>query len=199
MFTLMAALEADLRARYAEPHRFHHGQAHIDTLLAQWHQHQPGWHDPQAAELAIWFHDAVYQPGAKDNELQSAALLRQALAGVIAPPVLERAARMILATERHVIPTGLQTAEAEDVAAFLDMDMSILGAEPSAYDAYAVAVEREFVPVVGQDAWREGRAAFLRSALASTVPLFQTNAMRTALEASARANMARELTGLSAR
>ena len=197
MFTLMAALEADLRARYAEPQRFHHGQAHIDALLAQWRQGQAGWHDPQAMELAIWFHDAVCQPGAKDNERQSEALLRQALTHCIAAPVVGRAARMILATERHAVPTGLPTDEAEDIAAFLDMDLSILGAEPATYDAYALAVEREFVPVVGIAAWRAGRAAFLHSALASTTPLFQTEVMREALEDSARANMARELTGLT--
>jgi len=196
MFTLMAAVEADLRARYAEPHRFHHGQAHIDALLAQWHQRQPEWHDKQAVELAIWFHDAVYQPGAKDNERRSEALLRQTLAALIAPSVLERASRMILATERHAIPANLKAADAEDIGAFLDMDMSILGADPATYDAYAIAVAREFIPVVGQDAWRKGRAAFLRLALASTIPLFQTEGTRTAFEGKARANMARELTGL---
>jgi predicted metal-dependent HD superfamily phosphohydrolase len=198
MFTVMAAIQSDLRARYMDLHRFHHGEAHIDALLAQWHMRQTSLRDPQAVELAIWFHDAIYQPGAQDNEQRSEALLRRMLADHVAPSRLERAARMILATENHLVPSGLPTAETDDIAAFLDMDISILGAGAAAYDLYAIAVRQKFLPVVGADAWRDGRAGFLRATLASAAPLFHAPEMRAALEARARSNMERELTDSAA-
>ena len=184
---------ADLRARLAEPHRVYHGQAHIDALLEAFRARRGTVRDPDAVELAIWFHDAVYRPGAADNERRSAALLRALPEGAVPAPTLAAAETMILATERHAVPDGLPAA---DVALFLDMDMAILGAAPNAYDGYAAGVAREFVPVVGAAAYRQGRAAFLRGALASGRPLFVTARARAALEGPARSNMRRELAAL---
>ncbi|KQS53018.1 hypothetical protein ASG32_15340 [Methylobacterium sp. Leaf361] len=184
---------ADLRARLAEPHRVYHGQAHIDALLEAFRARRGMVRDPDAVELAIWFHDAVYRPGAADNERRSAALLRALPEGAVPAPTLAAAETMILATERHAVPDGLPAA---DVALFLDMDMAILGAAPNAYDGYAAGVAREFVPVVGAAAYRQGRAAFLRGALASGRPLFVTARARAALEGPARSNMRRELAAL---
>jgi predicted metal-dependent HD superfamily phosphohydrolase len=199
MFTLTEELLSDLRARYAEPHRSYHGQRHIDALLKQSRGPRMAWHDPVAVELAIWFHDAVYQPGARDNERRSEQLLRQSLSGPLAPAVLERAAAMILATEKHRIPAGLPVDLTEDMAAFLDMDISILGADEAEYALYALGVEREFLPMLGESVWLEGRAAFLRASLEKPTPLFHTATARATLEEPARANMRRELAGLNGR
>lgn len=103
---------------------------------------------------------------------------------------------MVLATERHAVPPGLPAPLEADLAAFLDMDMAVLGAEPAAYDRYALGVAAEFVPVVGEIAYRLGRAAFLRGVLDGGRPLFHTRAARSALDRPARANMRRELDGL---
>lgn len=187
---------ADLRARLAEPHRVYHGQAHIDALLEAFRARRGTVRDPDAVELAIWFHDAVYRPGAPDNERRSAALLRALLDGAVPAPALAAAETMILATERHAVPDGLPAALAADVAVFLDMDMAILGAAPAAYDGYAAGVAREFVPFVGAAAYRRGRAAFLRGTLESGRPLFVTDRARAELEGPARSNMRRELAAL---
>lgn len=193
MFDRLNTVLEDLRTRLAEPHRMYHGQAHIDAMLAQLSVERAAFHAPEAVELAIWFHDAVYQPGAADNERRSAALLHQALQGLVASTLLEAAELMILATEHHAIPPGLPAPLAADLAAFLDLDMAILGAPPAAYDLYAAGVAREFAPLVGEAAYRQGRAAFLRRTLAAGTPLFHTAPARDALEAPARANMLREL------
>ena len=197
MFDRLVSVLADLRSRLAEPHRAYHGQGHIDAMLAQLCTDRAAFHAPEAVELAIWFHDAVYEPGAADNERRSAALLRQALDGLAAAALLEAAELMILATEHHAVPPGLPAPLAADVAAFLDLDMAILGASPAAYDLYAAGVAREFVPVVGEAPYRQGRAAFLRRTLAAETPLFHTAPAWEALERPARANMLRELQGLA--
>jgi len=196
VFARHGAVEADLRARMAEPHRRYHGQAHVDALLAALDLDRAAFRWPEAAELAIWFHDAVYRPGATDNERRSAALLRDALGGLAPTEVLDVAEAMILATERHRLPPDLPPGWAGDVAAFLDMDMAVLGADPPGYDRYARGVADEFVPVVGEAAYRTGRAGFLRRTLSADAPLFHTAPAREALDARARVNMRRELLGL---
>ena len=189
-------LLADLRARLAEPQRVYHGQAHVDALLDDFRASRDAFHMPDAVELAIWFHDAVYIPGARDNEARSADLLRQLLDGLVSAPTLALAETMVRATEHHTVPNALPAPQAEDVAGFLDMDMAILGAEPATYDDYAEGVAREFIPVVGEAAYRHGRATFLRAALDPARTLFLTVRARTSLDGPARANMRRELTHL---
>ena len=196
MFDRLSKILEDVRSRLAEPQRAYHGQAHIDAMLAQLRADRRAFHAPEAVELAIWFHDAVYEPGAADNERKSAALLRRVLDGVAASAVMDIAEALILATEHHAVPPGLPDLLAADLAAFLDLDMAILGAPPAEYDRYAKGVAREFVPVVGEVAYRQGRAAFLRRALASGTPLFHTTRVREMLEFPAQANMLRELGSL---
>lgn len=164
----------DLRAGLVEPYRVYHGQAHIDALLVDFHARHAAFHLSDAVELAIWFHVAVYAPGAGYNERRSAILLRAMLDDLTSAPTLAVAEALVLATERHAIPPGLPPLPVADVAMVLDMDMAILGAPPANHDHYAEWVAREFIPVVGKVAYGQGRVAFLRDALDTGRPLFLT-------------------------
>ncbi len=108
-------------------------------MLALARHYRASLHDPEAVEAAIWFHDAIYDSRAKDNEAQSAALAEEKLAGRTDPERLGRIGTMIVATATHELPS-LQSLGDEhfigDAALFLDMDLSILGAAPEAFDAY---------------------------------------------------------------
>jgi predicted metal-dependent HD superfamily phosphohydrolase len=103
---------------------------------------------------------------------------------------------MILAIEHHIGPDDLPATQADDIAGFLDMDMAILGAEPASYDEYPVGVAREYIPVVGEAAYRYGRVAFLREALDPARPPFFRARARSSLDGPARSNMRRELVSL---
>lgn len=197
MLARLAAIEADLRGRLAEPHRHYHGQSHIDALLALLATKRKDFHHPDAVEIAIWFHDAIYRPGAPDNERASAALMRESLGHLIDADLVAMADVMILATETHRLPPDLAPDVLADAALFLDFDMAILGAEPAIYDRYAEGVRLEFSPVVGEAAYRAGRADFLARTLAAGTSLFHTEWGRR-LDAVARANMARERAALVA-
>ncbi|MDC6684803.1 hypothetical protein N4Q63_27415, partial [Leclercia adecarboxylata] len=72
-----ARLLAELRTRYAEPQRAYHTWRHIAELLAFWDETQAEMHQPMAVLSAILFHDAIYEPFAKDNEARSADLLAE--------------------------------------------------------------------------------------------------------------------------
>lgn len=185
---------ARLRATYAAPERGHHGQGHIDWMLAKLAGLAPPLHRPLAAELACWYHDAIYDPTARDNEDRSADLMRADLGGIVDPALLDWAGTLVRATARHRVPASAQAELARDCALFLDVDMAVLGSVPDVYDRYAAGVAHEFVPHHGLTKYQAGRAAFLRATIDGG-PIFLTTEFQR-LEPLARANMRRELISL---
>jgi predicted metal-dependent HD superfamily phosphohydrolase len=180
-----------LEAAYAEPHRRYHTRAHVEAclaLLAARTDLTPG--ERRLLGWAIWFHDAVYDTRADDNEARSAELARRELPALGAGPAeAEEAARLIRLTAGHEVASGDRLG-----AILVSIDLAILGAPPTAYDAYARAVREEygFVP---EPAWRAGRRAVLQRFLDAPV-IYPDPELRAAREAQARANLARELASL---
>jgi len=119
------ALASDLASAYSEPHRAYHNTTHIAELLGWFDRvaDAPGWQVPADVYTAILFHDAVYAPGAKDNEARSADWARRAIASHGLPANADRVAEMIDLTAQH---GKLETATG-DAALFLDADMAIVG------------------------------------------------------------------------
>lgn len=193
MLSLLDARRAGLRARYAEPHRAYHGQAHVDALLGGLAGLGGVVTDPAAVELAIWYHDAIYDPAARDNEARSADLLRMEMAGLADPARLDAAELMVRLTAGHALTFQVPHAQRADCALFLDLDMAVLGASPAAFDDYERGIAAEYVPVHGAEAYRTGRAAFLRTLLARP-RLFLTDRFEAALRTAARANIEGALT-----
>ena len=187
--SLPGELAASLAAAYGEPQRAYHTAAHIDEVLGWFDRvaDDVGWRAPREVYVAIVFHDAIYVPGARDNEARSAAWARSA--GL--PVDGARVAELIELTARH----GAIDAAEGDTALFLDCDMAIVGAAPEAFDAYdaAIAIEYGHVP---RDAYRAGRRAFL-AGLAAKPRIFLSDYFHTRLDGAARANLARAVARLS--
>lgn len=176
-----------LRENYQEETRHYHNLAHVQQVLETVGRLASYAEDLAAVKLAAWFHDAIYEPGAGDNEARSARYLQATLEPLsISAAVVEEAARLVLLTEEH---------EAGDSdgngRVLLDADLAILGAEQAAYERYAQAIQREFAHVP-EEAYRRGRAAVLRRLLQRN-PLYYTRPMQEEREARARRNMRREL------
>ncbi|ESY84063.1 hypothetical protein X739_23220 [Mesorhizobium sp. LNHC220B00] len=188
-------LKTELSVLYKGGDRHYHNLAHIEAMLALARDYRTLLDDREAVEAAIWFHDAVYDSRAKDNEAQSAALAEQKLAGRIDAGRLSRVSAMILATATHQLPLFDAVAATRDASLFLDMDLSILGAAPDAFDAYERAVRREY-GWVEEPMWRAGRGAVLKSFLARP-HIFHTQEFRQRFEPQARLNMARSLQALT--
>jgi predicted metal-dependent HD superfamily phosphohydrolase len=186
----------ELARRYAEPHRAYHGIDHI-AALAQLYvevERGPGWRVPIEVQLAMLFHDAIYEPGRPDNEDRSADLAVAILRGGLSQVEVNvtRVDAMIRATKAH---DQLAHADDHDLAHFIDADMAIIGAPPDAYDAYARAVRREFA-AIPTPMFDQGRRSFLTTQLARP-SLFHTPWFRARYETAARANLARELSTLT--
>jgi predicted metal-dependent HD superfamily phosphohydrolase len=187
-------LKREISALYGVAARHYHGMAHIEALLALAREYRQALADPEAVEAAIWFHDAVYDSRAKDNEAQSAALARKKLGGHISAQRLDRIAAMIEATATHQLPEFADAGAVRDAALFLDMDLSVLGSRPDVFEAYEHAVRREYA-WVPEPAWIAGRSAVLKNFLARA-HIFHTPEFRNRFEAQARKNMARSLAAL---
>ena len=185
-----------LRRRYAESHRAYHAQAHVDAMLGGLHAIRHAFAGPEAAELAVWFHDAIYDPSATDNEARSAALMLDQMTGLAHPALLQRAATMIRATATHAIPPGLAPDLVGDIALFLDLDLAVLGADPGTYDAYERGIAAEYAPVHGEARFRAGRLAFLQALLARP-RLFLTPEAHGRLDGPARTNITRAVRALA--
>ena len=187
-------LKHELSALYGAEGRHYHNFGHIEAMLALAAHYRASLHDPEAVEAAIWFHDAIYDSTAKDNEAQSAALAEKKLAGRADPERLRRILAMIIATATHELPRLDDEHSVRDAALFLDMDLSILGAAPQVFDAYEQAIRREY-GWVEEPMWRVGRGAVLRNFLARQ-HIFHTDEFRQRFEQKARRNMARSLKSL---
>jgi predicted metal-dependent HD superfamily phosphohydrolase len=102
-----ASIFAQLAAAYAEPARAYHTTEHIRDCLAELDFSRDLAQRPDEVEAALWFHDAVYRPGASDNEDQSAELARTALSVAAVPrEVADRTAGLVLATRHAGVPSS---------------------------------------------------------------------------------------------
>src|SRR5262245_19242521 len=62
-----------LVAAYSEPARHYHNLEHLGEMFRVASRLATHADDATAVQLAIWFHDAIYDPRGKDNEARSAA------------------------------------------------------------------------------------------------------------------------------
>lgn len=178
-----------LSTAYCEPVRAYHNLVHIKACLDLIDQHEQIFDEPDLARVAIWFHDAVYQPLAKDNEAASAALARECVATTSVADRAELIAQIILAT-RH---TGEPLSG--DTAAVADIDMSILASDSLAYERYAAAIRLEY-PTVTDAQFAAGRSAFIRGLL-SRAKIYHLPYFAARWEQLARTNLQRELDRLA--
>ena len=180
-----------LEAAYAEPHRRYHTRRHIEQCLALLDR-VPDLMDSERRVLtwAIWWHDAIYDPAASDNEARSAELARRELRDLDASiHEREEVARLIRLTAGHKVETEDRLGEI-----LVSIDLAILGARPAAYDTYAGEVRAEYAHVP-DDAWTRGRTAVLQHFLDAPV-IYPDPVLRDRFEARARANLAREIASL---
>ena len=92
----------DLAQRLAEPHRAYHTVHHILHCLDEMARVRHLAADPNAMEMALWYHDAIYDTHATDNEAQSAALAAHILRNAsISAPCVQTVIRLIMATKDH--------------------------------------------------------------------------------------------------
>lgn len=194
---------SELDRSYTEDHRAYHTWSHIDHVhqVMEWILTRvPA--DRAAIELAVFFHDAVYEtpgpdagpaspttgPSKPGNEAASAALARTACSLIDLPDVLgSNVHDLVLTTTDH-------RPDSREAAVLCDADLAILASEPSTYEVYrrAIRVEYRNVP---DDVFRRGRADVLSGLLARD-RIYTTSLMHDRAEKVARRNITDELASL---
>ena len=175
-----------LVAAYAAPGRYYHNLAHIeDSLAALARVENLSSLEREILSAAIWWHDVVYDATRADNEELSAQLAEAHVRKDIADEV----GRLIRLTKTHDVARDDRLG-----AILISIDLSILGAEPARYDAYAAAIRQEFIHVPEAD-YRAGRARVLGQFAARPV-IFPDAAFAARYDRQARENLARELASL---
>jgi predicted metal-dependent HD superfamily phosphohydrolase len=107
---------------YNEPQRVYHSIAHIECCLSIFDQVSHLLKIPDAVELAIWFHDAIYQLGASDNEQLSADLFMKVTDGLFQDDFREAVYQHIMAT----CHSSTQITD-HDTQLMVDIDLSSFG------------------------------------------------------------------------
>ena len=180
----LAVRDAMIRA-YEGNDLAYHNLGHIEDCCRLLDGHRSLAEDGVATELAILFHDAVYDPKRRDNEEMSALLARDLLKGY---RCVELVAELIMDTRHAAIPTS------NDGRLICDIDLAVLGRGEEAYAEYARAIRMEYRWVADAD-FRIGRSKVLAGFLGRR-RIFVTDVFHGEYEIAARENLARELHGL---
>lgn len=182
-----------LAAAYSEPDRHYHNLEHLAEMFRVAGRLTSSIRDPAAVQLAIWFHDAVYDTRMKDNESRSAEFARELLVPLGVPTKTIASVMELIGATAHL--TARESPSDGDAAVLLDADLAILGASWERYRRYAQDIRKEY-DWVPDDRYREGRTTVLRAFL-DRPRIYRHPVMIQEGETRARENMTAELATLA--
>ena len=178
-----------LVAAWSEKHRHYHTLQHLRECLELLDAVRSEAQRPAEVAVALWFHDAVYEPEREDNEARSAHWMRASTTDAgVDPAAIERLHAMVMATVDHM------PVDEADAQLLVDIDLSIFGSEAARFDESNHQVRRECAHVPEPE-WRIGRRRMLQKFL-DRPRLFGTERFHGMFEARARENITRELNAL---
>jgi predicted metal-dependent HD superfamily phosphohydrolase len=180
---------ARLALVYGEPHRHYHNGQHIAECLTEFDRARHLARQPPAVELALWFHDSVYDPKASDNEERSAELAACCLGHARLPNAfIESVRKLVMTTKRH------EAEPDSDGAVMVDVDLSILGQREKRFVEYEEQIRQEYewVPAT---VFASKRTEILERFL-DRKHIFHTELFREKYERSARRNLEASITKL---
>ncbi len=167
---------------YNEPQRRYHTFAHIKHCLSMFDQCKSLTSNPDALEIAIWFHDAIFVPGNSDNEALSSDFYRELSAGAHTEEFRELAGTLIMAT----LHEG-RSMENSDARYMVDIDLSSFGLPWENFLADSRLLREEHAEFSDADYYRK-QAAF-RTCLLGQPHFYQTDFFRRHYEQQARENL----------
>lgn len=177
----------ELVTHYSAPGRFYHDVSHLQALLALQQEYAPMIRNNDILQLAIFFHDIIYNVPGPDNEEQSALAAGRFLQQTSFPSYqIITVMDYIRATKHHA-----GDEHDDDLYFFLDFDLAILGSKPGDYQRYAAQIRKEYA-IYPDEVYNPGRIKVLTHFLEQPL-IYRTAAFGERYEAQARKNITTEL------
>ncbi len=180
-----------VESHYREPHRHYHNVNHIDHCLRQFDLAKD-LYDPEESdkvEMAVWFHDVIYEVGGHDNELNSANWFRKMVNGSFDTQTVDEIVDLILVTQHQKMP------EKNTGKFVVDVDLSSLGMPWAHFVEDSTAVRDEW-PDQSDGEFFRGQMKFFQYLL-NRPSIYSTPFYFARLEDTARKNLERKLGDIS--
>lgn len=177
-----------LYCEYSDWNRPYHNLSHILSLLNLRVKYADKIKKIHQFDLAIWFHDAIYDAKKKDNEAQSAELFMEFMRPFLTKEDLVFIKSLILSTVNHfpLLPDD------SDHLYFLDFDLAVLSAERATYQLYAEAIKEEYRSIFSFLIYTNGRKKVLES-FRQRKTIYFSQIFQENFELEARENLAWEI------
>lgn len=174
-----------LITHFSEAHRYYHDGKHMRHCLRELDgaAHEIG--NPDVVEMALWFHDAIYDPGAADNEAQSARLFESFAEPALNPNFTREVREAILDTVHQALP------ESGNARFVVDIDLSSFGLPWQEFMADSHALRKEQMHLSDPEFYQR-KCAFLKT-LIDRDRIYATRYFHDLYELAARTNIERYL------
>ncbi|OED39814.1 hypothetical protein AB833_14305 [Chromatiales bacterium (ex Bugula neritina AB1)] len=181
-------ISEQLLKSYSENGRYYHTCGHISFCLSVFDQASNLCLNPDAVEVALWFHDAVFNFPINENERLSAEYFMRVSESVMPDSFRERVYGLVMATRHLAPPTD------PDEQIMVDIDLSSFGQAWEFFNADGQNVRRE-LSYLGDGEYFPNQIEFM-SKLVERPYFYNTPWFREHFEAQARDNVERYLRDL---
>lgn len=171
---------------YGEKKRAYHNKTHIVDCLEKFDLVKTKLEHSKETELAIWFHDLIYNPYKKDNELKSAEECTQFLSTQNFNEESTKLIYDLIMATKHT-----STPASNDEAYLMDIDITILGSNPNEYEKYCDYIRKEYA-LVPWMLYKRKRKEIMKNFLDRKF-IYQTEFFRDKFESIARSNIRNEI------
>ena len=174
-----------LHDHYSQRWRRYHTGAHVVQCMKHFDLASHLMDNPDAVEMALWFHDVVYDAQASDNEQNSAELFMELSENIFDDAFRRQVYGLIMITE-HCDPPGRG-----DACYMVDIDLSSFGLPWDEFEADSRNVRAEFLHL-NEENYNSRQFKFLKR-LMDRPSFYNSDFFRTRCERQARANLTRRL------
>lgn len=176
----------ELVNHYSQAHRHYHTLQHLEECFSYFDMVKDQAEKPAAIEMALWFHDLIYEVKSHNNEQRSANWAIKKLQQLkVEQQYIHNIYQLIMLTAHQVKPVT------QDEKIIVDVDLAILGAKSPRFAEYEQQIRKEYswVPYF---LYKMKRKAILRSFLERPA-IYQTATLYNLLEKQARANLTKAI------
>lgn len=179
-----------LQRQYCSPTRHYHTfDGHVRSCIKEFTRLPKTITHRDELALALFFHDAIMDFTASDNEERSADFASQLLKSIEMPEDARNTIMQLILTTKH---TAIPSTETDNY--MIDIDLAIFGQSPAIFDLYEQNIRKEYA-FVAEEEFRFRRAAILRQFLDRS-SIYSSKEFAERYEKTARENLCRSIAKL---